>query len=155
METRRLDELCVQITDCPHSTPQWLSSGKLVLRNFNIHNGRIDLSNVSYTDDETFFARNKRATPIPGDIVMSREAPMGEVAIIPNGFECCLGQRMVLLHPDATVCNGKFLMYSLLSPFVQKQIKRSDTTGSVVSNLCIPDLCALEIPYVNIERQDA
>ena len=58
---------------------------------------------------------------------MSREAPMGEVAIIPNGFECCLGQRMVLLHPDATVCNGKFLMYSLLSPFVQKQIKRSDT----------------------------
>ena len=79
---------------------------------------------------------------------------MGEVAIIPNGFECCLGQRMVLLHPDATVCNGKFLMYSLLSPFVQKQIKRSDTTGSVVSNLCIPDLCALEIPYVNIERQE-
>lgn len=154
METRRLDELCVQITDCPHSTPQWLSSGKLVLRNFNIHNGRIDLSNVSYTDDETFFARNKRATPIPGDIVMSREAPMGEVAIIPNGFECCLGQRMVLLHPDATVCNGKFLMYSLLSPFVQKQIKRSDTTGSVVSNLCIPDLCALEIPYINIERQE-
>lgn len=154
METRRLDELCVQITDCPHSTPQWLSSGKLVLRNFNIHNGRIDLSNVSYTDDETFFARNKRATPIPGDIVMSREAPMGEVAIIPNGFECCLGQRMVLLHPDTTVCNGKFLMYSLLSPFVQKQIKRSDTTGSVVSNLCIPDLCALEIPYVNIERQE-
>lgn len=64
METRRLDELCVQITDCPHSTPQWLSSGKLVLRNFNIHNGRIDLSNVSYTDDETFFARNKRATPM-------------------------------------------------------------------------------------------
>lgn len=154
METRRLDELCVQITDCPHSTPQWLSSGKLVLRNFNIHNGRIDLSDVSYTDEETFFARNKRATPIPGDIVMSREAPMGEVAIIPNGFECCLGQRMVLLHPDATVCNGKFLMYSLLSPFVQKQIKRSDTTGSVVSNLCIPDLCALEIPYVNIERQE-
>ena len=45
-------------------------------------------------------------------------------------------------------------MYSLLSPFVQKQIKRSDTTGSVVSNLCIPDLCALEIPYVNIERQE-
>lgn len=62
--------------------------------------------------------------------------------------------RKVLLHPDATVCNGKFLMYSLLSPFVQKQIKRSDTTGSVVSNLCIPDLCALEIPYVNIERQE-
>lgn len=48
METRRLDELCVQIIDCPHSTPQWLSSGKLVLRNFNIHNGRIDLSDVSY-----------------------------------------------------------------------------------------------------------
>lgn len=79
---------------------------------------------------------------------------MGEVAIIPDGFECCLGQRMVLLHPDTTVCNGKFLMYSLLSPFVQKQIKRSDTTGSVVSNLCIPDLCALEIPYVRTERQE-
>lgn len=154
METKRLDELCEKITDCPHSTPPWLPSGKLVLRNYNIHNGFVDLSNASYTDDTTFTSRNKRATPLPGDIVISREAPMGEVALIPEGLECCLGQRMVLLHPNLYMCSGKYLMYALLSPYVQKQIRQRDATGSVVSNLCIPDLCALNIPWIPRPQQE-
>lgn len=153
METKRLDELCEKIIDCPHSTPTWLPSGKLVLRNFNIHNGLIDLRDASYTDYDTFTARNKRATPTPGDIVISREAPMGEVALIPEGLECCLGQRMVLLRPKFSMCSGEYLVCALLSPYVQKQIRRRDTTGSVVSNLCIPDLCALQIPWVPKHKQ--
>lgn len=153
METKRLDELCLSITDCPHSTPKWQKSGKLVLRNFNIHGGRVILTDASYTDEHTFEERNRRATPVAGDIVISREAPMGEVAVIPEKLECCLGQRMVLLHPDNNACDNRYLMYMLLSPYVQKQISKSDKTGSIVSNLCIPDLCALKIPYIEREKQ--
>lgn len=154
METKLLRELCVEIVDCPHSTPSWTSAGKIVIRNFNIQNGKIDFSNPSFTDQEHYLHRIKRAKPEGGDLVITREAPMGQVGMIPSNVECCLGQRMVLLKVDRTVCNPYYLLYALQSPAVQFQIKCNEGTGTTVSNLRIPILEHLEIPFVNKENQD-
>ncbi|WP_316865625.1 restriction endonuclease subunit S domain-containing protein [Ralstonia mannitolilytica] len=51
------------------------------------------------------------------DIVITREAPMGEVCQIPPGLRCCLGQRQVLLRPDPAKVDGRFLLYALQSPY--------------------------------------
>lgn len=145
-KTIPLKELCLSITDCPHSTPKWSEEGMIVIRNFNIKNGELDLSSPSYTDHGSYLERNKRATPEPGDIIITREAPMGEVCMIPDGVECCLGQRMVLLKVDEQKVSNQYLLFALQSEFVQKQISKSDRTGSTVSNLCIPDLKEIEVP---------
>lgn len=79
---------------------------------------------------------------------------MGQVGMIPSNVECCLGQRMVLLKVDRTVCNPYYLLYALQSPAVQFQIKCNEGTGTTVSNLRIPILEHLEIPFVNKENQD-
>ena len=84
METKTIRELCDIVVDCPHSTPKWTTSGKIVIRNNNIKKGRIDFSSPSYTDDEHFNLRVKRAIPRSGDIIITREAPMGEVGMIPE-----------------------------------------------------------------------
>lgn len=140
-----LKDLCELIVDCPHSTPKWTDSGYLVIRNQNIKNGRLNLDSPSFTDAENFAHRTRRAKPKGGDIVLTREAPMGEVCMIPDGLECCVGQRQVLLRPDNKLVDGKFLFYALQSPFVQNQINWSEGTGSTVSNLRIPHLEALKI----------
>jgi type I restriction enzyme S subunit len=141
-----LIDLCESITDCLHSTPKWTNDGKLVVRSFNIKSGKLDLSNRWYTDEKTFQERVSRARPKSGDLIITREAPMGELCRIPEGVECCLGQRMVLIQPDPKKIDSKYLLYAMLSEFVQKQIKQSDGTGSTVSNLRIPLLKNLEIP---------
>lgn len=153
-ETSPLIDLCLAVSDCPHYTPKWTGSGKLVIRNFNIKNGRLDLSEKHYTDNETFKDRIKRHAPEPGDLIITREAPMGQVCIIPDGLECCLGQRMVLIKPDPLKVNKKYLLYTLLSEYVQNQIQKSNTSGSIVSNLCIPDLEQLNIPILPLPEQD-
>jgi predicted nucleotidyltransferase len=81
-KTARLVELCEQIADCPHSTPLWTDRGVLVLRNQNIRYGRLDLSSPSYTDEEHFEQRSRRANLRAGDLVLTREAPMGEVCMV-------------------------------------------------------------------------
>lgn len=144
-----LEELCTDIIDCPHSTPKWLEKGIPIIRNFNISNGQLDLSKPSFVDEKTYKERTKRAQPEAGDLLISREAPMGEVCMIPEGFKCCLGQRLVLLKVDKKVCDSQYLLYALLSKYVQKQIKRIDQTGSIVSNLNISDLKKLIIPIVS------
>jgi type I restriction enzyme, S subunit len=141
-----LKDLCESITDCLHSTPKWTNEGKLVVRSYNIKGGKLDLSNRWYTDEGTFQERVSRAKPKSGDLIITREAPMGELCLIPEGVECCLGQRMVLIQPDSKKIDGRYLLYAMLSEFVQKQIKQSDRTGSTVSNLRIPLLKNLEIP---------
>ena len=156
MEIRRIPlvELCESITDCPHSTPEWTESGNIVIRNQNIKNGRLDLSSPSYTNDEDFLKRLTRAKPAAGDIIITREAPMGEVCLVPQNLQCCLGQRMVLLKPDRAKVNGTYLLYALMSRDVQFQISWSDGTGTTVSNLRIPHLCQLKIPCPDIAYQN-
>ena len=143
--TTTLEELCECIADCPHFTPEWTESGYIVIRNQNIRNGRLDLTQPSFTHEADFSRRIARAKPRAGDIIFTREAPMGEVCIVPRGIECCVGQRQVLLRP-ATGLDGRYLFYALQSPYVRHQIFWNEGTGSTVSNVRIPVLKALMIP---------
>lgn len=79
---------------------------------------------------------------------------MGVVGIVPSNLKCCLGQRLVLLKVDKTKCNPYYLLFMLMSDFVQTQFKRADATGSIVSNLCIPDLKEIVIPMVDKGQDD-
>ena len=141
-----LASICLLVVDCPHATPKWTDSGVVVLRNQNIKGGRLDLSTPSFTDEEHYEGRTKRATPTAGDIVITREAPMGDVCLIPEGLRCCLGQRQVLLRPDPQKVDARFLLFALQSPYIQFQIGWNEGTGSTVSNLRIPVLESLKIP---------
>ena len=154
-KTVDLNSLCSDVIDCPHSTPVWQNEGVYVVRNFNIKHGELDFSEASYVDEETYKTRTQRAVPEEGDLIISREAPMGDVCIIPHGIKCCLGQRVVLLKVNKDFCNPSFLVFAILSDYVQKQISVVDKTGSIVSNLNIPDLKSLNIPSFSKPEQDS
>lgn len=151
---KKLGDICTDVIDCPHSTPKWLEEGIPVIRNYNLVNGQIDKATLSYVDEKTYKDRIKRGAPEEGDIIISREAPMGMVGIVPPNFRCCLGQRLVLLKVDKSQCNPRYLLYVMMSDYVQSQIKKADATGSIVSNLNIPDLKDLSIPIVDKSTQE-
>ena len=73
--------------------------------------------------------------------------------MIPDGITCCLGQRMVLLRANPDICDNYYLLYSLQSKYVQHQISWSEGTGTTVSNLRIPHLEQLKIPYLPLSKQ--
>ncbi len=148
-----LDSVCALIADCPHSTPRWTEDGYLVIRNQNIKNGKLDLSERSYTDLEHYQIRIRRAKPQFGDLILTREAPMGDVCMVPDGLECCVGQRQVLLRPNQQKILPRFLLYAIQSPAVQHEISWSEGTGSTVSNIRIPVLKRIKVPLLPIAKQ--
>ena len=150
-----LDEITELIVDCPHSTPKWTDSGVVVLRNQYIRNGRLDLSAPSYTTEDGYQDRIKRAVPSTGDLVLTREAPMGEVCQIPEGLRCCLGQRMVLIRANQGIIDPKYLLFALQSPYLKHQISWNEGTGTTVSNIRIPYLKAFNIPTPPLSEQKA
>ena len=154
-EVSGIGALCTAVLDCHHSTPVWTGSGSIVIRNQNIRDGKLDLAQPSFTDETHFAERTRRAVPSFGDLVITREAPMGLVCMIPNGLKCCLGQRMVLLRPNDDRADTQYLLYALLSEAFQRSISVAGGTGSTVSNLRIPVLKGLEIPAPSLPEQRA
>lgn len=152
-ETCNLAEVC-DIIDCPHSSPKWQTNGIPVIRNYNLVNGNIDTSNLSYVSKEEYIIRTKRVEPKYNDILFSREAPIGNVGIVPENFMCCQGQRVVLLRPNSNIVRPRYLLHILQGNFVKEQIKKVEKIGSTVSNFNISDLKKLKINVPSLEKQD-
>ena len=148
-----LEQVC-EIIDCPHSSPKWQDEGIPVIRNYNLVNGNIDTSNLSYVSEEEYLVRTKRVEPAANDILFSREAPIGNVGIVPENFRCCQGQRVVLLRAKKDCINPRYLLHVLQSDFVKSQIKNVEKIGSTVSNFNISDLKKLKLYVPEISKQE-
>jgi type I restriction enzyme S subunit len=110
----RLDPLFNIIVDCPHSTAKFQESGFLCLDTNSFKQGCLNENKFRYVSQETYEIRNSRLTPMPRDIVFAREGSVGESVVIPNGIECCLGQRVMLFRPSIRL-NSEFLRLTISS----------------------------------------
>ena len=148
----RIGEVCDNIVDCPHSTPKWVSKGKLCLRTTNFRRGFLDLSEPNYVSEETFNERIKRLKPHEGDVLYSREgAILGIACIVPKDIELCLGQRMMLLRTNKNTI-PQFVMHWLNSPYITSYIK-TITGGSASPHVNVGDIKMMNLPKINLSEQ--
>ena len=145
----KLLDACELIVDCPHSTAKDEGNGYPLIRTPNVGRGRLKLDGVHRVSFETYCARNERAVPKTDDLILAREAPVGNVAIIKEGEQVCLGQRTVLIRPNKNIVEPDFLVYYLLSPEIQ-HILLSSANGATVSHLNMADIRKLEINLPNL-----
>ena len=140
-----LDAICEAIVDCEHKTAPTEQVGIPSVRTSNIKNGRIDFVNCNRVSEVTYREWTQRRKPSHGDLILGREAPVGEVGYIPEGMRACLGQRTVLIAPNRAVVEPRWLLYLLLTPALRHEML-SRAEGSTVSHLNMSDIRALEIP---------
>lgn len=140
-----LKDLCTLIVDCEHKTAPTQDTGYPSIRTPNIGRGRLLLDGVNRVSEETYRLWTQREVPQGGDLVLAREAPIGNVAIIPPGLKVCLGQRTVLIRPNGQKINAQYLTYLLLGDEIQGRIQ-SMSNGATVHHLNMSDIRNLEIP---------
>ena len=151
-EVVELNQVCSKIVDCPHSTPKFLESGVLCARNFNIRSGIYVKEPASYTSEAEYLERIKRLIPQEGDVLFSREAPIGEACLIPPDKRLSLGQRMMLLRTNPLMLDGYFLVQSFyVTPLRSKML--SFGRGATAKHLNVGDVKRLEIPIPFLNEQ--
>jgi type I restriction enzyme S subunit len=123
----------------------------MLVRTSNIRDGRLLLDEVRYVDQPTYEFWSRRCPPKSGDVLFTREAPMGEAAIISLDTKLCMGQRMMLLRPSIAI-DVAFLLYSLLSPVIRHLIDRA-AVGSGVKHLRVGDVELLPVPIPPLSEQ--
>ena len=145
IKTKTLNDVCELIVDCEHKTALTQATGYPSIRTPNIGRGRLILDNVNRVSEETYKAWTKRAIPQADDLILAREAPVGNVAIIPKNIKVCLGQRTVLIRPNKNKVEPNYLVYLLLGEEIQGKIL-SVSNGATVHHLNMKDIRNLELP---------
>ncbi|MCX6934330.1 MAG: restriction endonuclease subunit S [Verrucomicrobia bacterium] len=140
------------VVDCHNKTAPYVQSGVRLLRTTNIRDGRLNLTEPKFVEDATYERWSARCKPEPGDVLITREAPMGEVCIIPEGMKVCLGQRMMLIRLVPGTMDQKYLLYSLLAPDLMERVQ-DKPVGATVQHLRVGGVETLLTPIPPLAEQ--
>ncbi len=151
---KSIKEFALGIYDGPHATPKDSNDGHIFLGIKNVtSDGRLNFSEIKYVSDEEFPRWIKRVTPQQGDVVFSYEATLHRYALIPEGFDGCLGRRMALIRPNPKKLLSRFLHYYFLAPEWRAYVETKVIIGATVNRLPIKDLPNFEVAIPSIDHQ--
>ena len=137
-DVRTIDDVCESIIDCLHSNPVNSDEGIPTLRSPDVEWGTLNLCRARRTDEAEYERRTRRGEPKAGDIIVVREGGgTGKAGITLPGQRFSLGQRVMMLRPDTTVIEPRFLLYYWLSPLIQEEQIRGNMKGSASPHLNI------------------
>ena len=147
-----IGDLLETIIDYRGKTPPKSKNGIPTLTAANVKGGRIDLSSVSYVSKEIYDQWTTRGFPEPGDVIITTEAPVGEVAPFPSDQTYLITRRVMALRGKKGVLDNDFLLFVLQSPIYKDKLL-TKTRGSTVSRVLKTDITGLEIALPSINEQ--
>jgi type I restriction enzyme S subunit len=147
-------ELCEAHVDCVNRTAPVVDSPTpyKMIRTTNVRDGFIDTENVRCVTEETYKKWTRRLIPKRGDVILTREAPLGKVGKIRSDDQIFLGQRLYHFRTNPQKLDADFLLYALLYDDLQGQI-RGYGSGATVEHMRLEDVPCLEILLPEIEEQ--
>jgi type I restriction enzyme S subunit len=145
--------LCDAVIDCKNRTPPESEAGYHVVKTTNVKNGRLVTDTMTFTDARSYETWTSRGKPVPGNILITREAPIGEAGIVTEDMPpLCLGQRMTMYKLDRTKVSPEFLLFTLLSRPVQEMLV-SKAGGSTVGHVRVGDIKFLPVLICSLKEQ--
>jgi type I restriction enzyme, S subunit len=153
-----LSELCLLAVDCVNKTAPVVEGPTpfKMIRTTNVKRGFIDTKTVRYVSESTYEQWTRRSRPQFGDVILTREAPVGEVGrcTFDEAEQIFLGQRLFQYRPDPTLLDWNYLAYALQSPQVQNKLQGL-SFGATVPHIKVGDAEHLEISCPALETQNA
>ncbi len=129
-KTLPLEECMSAIIDYRGKSPKKTQFGIPLITAKIIKDGRIEQAN-EFIAEMDFDSWMRRGMPKPGDIVMTTEAPLGEVAQL-DGRKLALAQRVIALRGKDNLLDNTFLKFLLQSHLVQEELRARGTGTTVI-----------------------
>lgn len=146
-----LEELC-DIVDYRGKTPKKVDSGIFLVTAKNIRKGYIDYEkSQEFIKTEEYDLVMRRGLPQLGDVLITTEAPCGNVAQV-DRTDIALAQRVIKYRPKTSALDNTFLKYILLGKEFQNKIL-SAATGGTVKGIKGSKLHKLTIPVPPLDEQ--
>ena len=135
-EERKFFESIASTIDFRGRTPKklgmdWSDSGYLALSALNVKNGYIDpLADAHYGDEKLYRKWMSGRELKKGQVLFTTEAPMGNVAQVPDDNGYILSQRTVAFETKEDMMTNDFLAVLLKSPLVFNNLSALSSGGT-------------------------
>jgi type I restriction enzyme S subunit len=148
---QRLEDCMAAIIDYRGKTPRKTSSGIPLITAKVVKRGRIEQPDEFIAEDD-YEAWMRRGIPESGDVVITTEAPLGEVAQL-GSERVALAQRLIALRGKRGLLDNTFLKFLMQSSAVQDQL-RARASGTTVFGIRQSELrkVTLTLPPFNEQR---
>lgn len=147
-----LEESMDAIIDYRGKTPKKTDSGIPLITAKIIKSGRIETVNEFISEDD-YDTWMRRGIPNEGDVVMTTEAPLGEIAQL-DGRKIALAQRVITLRGKKDILDNTFLKYLMISEYVQHQLDGRGT-GTTVKGIKQSELRKVMLKFPSFIEQKA
>lgn len=134
---------------------EWGGGDIVALSAGNVKKGYIDLESECYLGSEQLYKRWMRNGDVrKDDIVFTMEAPLGNVAIIPDDRKYILSQRTIALQVDKVLACSSFIYQYFVSNEFQTALS-DRATGSTAQGIKRTVFELLELPLPTVKEQTA
>lgn len=140
------------IIDYRGKTPRKTATGIPLITAKIVKDGRLQRP-TEYIAEADYDRWMRRGFPQAGDVVLTTEAPLGEVAQLSDA-RVALAQRIIVLRGKQSVLDNTFLKFLLRSDGMQARL-HARASGSTVSGIKQSELRKVLVPIPTIGEQRA
>jgi type I restriction enzyme S subunit len=151
-DTLSIEEATERLIDYRGKTPPKTTSGVRLITAKVIKQGTILDDPKEYIADDYYDEWMRRGLPEQGDVLITTEAPLGEVARLNSQERIALAQRVILLRARKKVVDPGFLFYALQSDYAQGELA-ARATGTTVAGIKQSELRKIRIPTFPLPTQ--
>jgi len=132
-----LSDVVSDIIDHRGKTPKklggdWSENGYPAISAKNIKSGKLIRPDAIRFIDEELYRKWMKVPLVKGDVILTSEAPLGEMYFLAEDKEYVLSQRLFGIRADSDCINGCYLYFCLNSPLARSDLETRATGTTVV-----------------------
>ena len=151
-DTITIEEATERIIDYRGRTPPKTNSGVRLVTAKVVKRGRILEEPKEFIAADFYDEWMRRGLPQKFDVLLTTEAPLGELAILHDSERIALAQRIILLRARPGHIDPHFLFYALQSDSAQGELK-ARASGTTVLGIKQSELRQVRVPTFPLPAQ--
>ena len=150
-EVLTIESVLDNIIDYRGKSPPKSEAGIPLITAKNVRKGYIDEEPREFIYENQFDTWMVRGTPRYGDVFITTEAPLGNIAKVPK-YKFAIGQRLLALSPSADILSSDFLLQILQGEKFTEQLDLQ-STGSTVAGIKQSTFRKMPLPIPPLPEQ--
>jgi type I restriction enzyme S subunit len=152
IHTLTIEEATERLIDYRGKTPPKTTAGVRLVTAKVVKGGQIHDEPAEFIAADFYDEWMRRGLPQQYDVLLTTEAPLGEVALLRSSERIALAQRIILLRAKPGLVDPIFLFYALQSDFGQGEL-RARASGTTVLGIKQSELRQVRIPIYPLPVQ--
>jgi type I restriction enzyme S subunit len=150
--TLTIEDATERLIDYRGKTPPKTDSGIRLVTAKVVKGGQIHDEPAEYIAADFYDEWMRRGLPQKLDVLLTTEAPLGEVAILRDDVRIALAQRIILLRAKPGLLDSIYFFYALQSDFCQSELK-ARASGTTVLGIKQSELRKVRVPVFPLPVQ--